>query len=186
MDYQLIDQMINGDEKTQVEAIKQQISSQKDLLTTLLNEDEYAKLEEIIERDKNIFAYINTKKIVDGNLDYILGTYIGYLQAMEEIAEINIRKENATKVVTEIGYDVVKKIFDMLINREYGLIETNINIAGIDKDNFERIMYLLVRENLIKYTRPGRYKFYYISEFGKKYYNEYFTMNNQEEKDNES
>ena len=186
MDYELIDKMFNGDEKTQVEAISNQINSQKDLLTSLLKEEKYDKLEEIIDKEKNIFAYINTKNIVDGNLDYIVGTYVGYLQAMEEIARINIRKENATELVREIGYDIVKSVFDMLIDREYGLIETNINIVGVDKNTQETILNLLFKENLIKYTRPGRYKFYYISEFGKKYYNEYFTMNNQEETDNES
>ena len=142
-------------------------------LKAYLSDADLAGIEDEIEQKKSSLSFRVKKKLVEKNVDFVFGRYIGYIDALyEQLAKAY--KEKKFRDALE-GYDIsdIPHVNDIIIT-----IKQNEGIrhgrlaekVGIEKSTLSGIMDKLVDRGAIRFSRPGKYKYYYLTELGNNYY----------------
>lgn len=104
---------------------------------------------------------------------FILGGYIG---ATIVYSDLLAKKEEYDIAVTKMkSYEVdeIPHINDIIsiVKKNPGIRHGVLaEMIGIDRSTLTGLMNRLVKESIIEFTRPGKYKYYYLTDLGKEYY----------------
>lgn len=163
------------------EAIKQNNYSE---LSNFINESinklkvffdalDLVELENEIERKKSNFSFLVKKEIVEKNVHFLFGRYIGYIdflyeQLAKEYKEKGFKESLASLDISDIPHvnDIMVTIYQQEGIRHGALAEK----VGIEKSTLSGIMDKLVKKGAVRFSRPGKYKYYYLTELGNRYY----------------
>ena len=142
-------------------------------LKTYCNNADLTGVEGEIEREKSSLSFRVKKKIVEKSVDFAFGRYIGYVDALyEQLAKAH--KEKSFSDTLE-AYDIsdIPHVNDIIvtIRKDEGIRHGNLaDKVGIEKSTLSGIMDKLVERGAIRFSRPGKFKYYYLTELGNSYY----------------
>lgn len=141
----------------------------------LLKEHKLEELEKQLNYEKNICAHDIKKEYFEKNIHFVLGEYIGelnslYEQLKEKYEEIAIKDLVYKSDIIEIPHvnDIISTIYHDEGIR-HGVLAEKI---GIDRSTLTGIMDKLVIKQVVIFSRPGKFKHYYLTNLGKKYYSD--------------
>lgn len=160
-------------EQNDYEKIFLYIQEKSEQLELLFQERNLEQLERDLEYEKNIFSYFVKKEYVEKNIHFIFGRYIGLLDALyeqliEQSSQQLLEKEFDDYDISQIPH--VNDIIVTIQNNE-GIRHGNLaEKVGIEKSTLTGIMERLVDKEVVKFSRPGKYKYYYLSDLGRKYF----------------
>ncbi len=149
------------------------IQESSNYLKSLLENSNFAELEKVLEHEKNHTAYYIKKEYAEQNIHFIFGRYVGlmdviYDQLSNESQMLQFKNKIEEYDISEIPH--VNEII-LSIHRDEGIRHGKLaDNIGIDKSTLTGIMDKLVDKGAVTFTRPGKYKYYYLSKFGKAYY----------------
>lgn len=140
---------------------------------SLLSKCDLEELEKELEIEKARCAYYIKKEYYEQNIDFIFGKYVGELESIcdrlnEKFEEAAINDAIYKNDVAEIPHvnDIISTIYHDEGIRHGVLAEK----VGIDRSTLTGIMDKLVKKQIVIFSRPGKFKYYYLSKAGKKYY----------------
>lgn len=144
-----------------------------DQLKANLINSELAALEKSIEREKTHLSYFVKKELVQQNIDFIFGRYIGFVDAIYEHLAKAYKEKSLKDGLNSCDIFEIPHVNDIIVT-----IHTNPGIrhgklaeeVGIEKSTLTGIMDKLIDKDVVNYSRPGKYKYYYLSDLGTTYY----------------
>lgn len=149
------------------------IQEKSEQLELLFQEQNLEQLESDLEREKNIFSYFVKKEYVEKNIHFIFGRYIGLLDALYEQLIEQSSQRMLEKEIDDYDISQIPHVNDIIvtIHKNEGIRHGNLaERVGIEKSTLTGIMERLVDKEVVKFSRPGKYKYYYLSDLGKKYF----------------
>lgn len=142
-------------------------------LKTYMGKKDLEATEREIEKAITKFSYLVKKEIAQKNIHFIFGRYIGFIDALYE----HLSKEHKEKLLKEsfnsCEISEIPHVNDIIVtlHNEDGIRHGQLaHRVGIEKSTLSGIMDKLVKSGAVRYTRPGKYKYYYLSDLGKNYY----------------
>ena len=160
-------------EQNDYERIFLYIQERSEKLEQLFQERNLEQLERDLEYEKNIFAYFVKRECVEKNMHFIFGRYIGLLDALYEQLIEQSSEQLLEKEIDDYDISQIPHVNDIIvtIQKNEGIRHGNLaEKVGIEKSTLTGIMERLVDKEVVKFSRPGKYKYYYLSELGRKYY----------------
>lgn len=160
-------------EQNDYEKIFLYIQEKSEQLKLLLQEQNLEQLESDLEYEKNIFAYYVKKLYVEKNIHFIFGRYMGLLDALYEQLIEQSSQQLLEKEIDDYDISQIPHVNDIIvaIQKNEGIRHGNLaEKVGIEKSTLTGIMERLVDKGVVKFSRPGKYKYYYLSELGRKYF----------------
>ena len=155
--------------------INESINQLKAFFDTL----DLVELETEIERKKSNFSFLVKKEIIEKNIHFLFGRYIGYIdflyeQLAKEYKEKGFKESLAALNISDIPHvnDIIVTIYQQEGIRHGNLAEK----VGIEKSTLSGIMDKLVKKGAVRFSRPGKYKYYYLTELGNRYYDNNRTI----------
>lgn len=153
--------------------VSEYITEITDQLKANLINSELNALEESIEREKTYLSYFVKKELVQQNIDFIFGRYIGFVDAIYEHLAKAYKETSLKDSLNSCDISEIPHVNDIIVT-----IHTNPGIrhgklaeeVGIEKSTLTGIMDKLIDRDVVNYSRPGKYKYYYLSELGTAYY----------------
>lgn len=149
------------------------IQEKSEQLELLFQEQNLEQLESDLEREKNIFSYFVKKEYVEKNIHFIFGRYIGLLDALYEQLIEQSSQQMLEKEIDDYDISQIPHVNDIIvtIHKNEGIRHGNLaERVGIEKSTLTGIMERLVDKEVVKFSRPGKYKYYYLSDLGRKYF----------------
>lgn len=144
----------------------------EDLKSLLVNYD-FEKAYKEIDNSKTQLSYLVKKEVSNHSISFILGGYIGFIDATSEYIRRELKKESVIRNMNSYNISEIPHINDIIssIFKEPGIRHGKLaEKVGIEKSTLTGIMDKLVEKGIVIYSRPGKYKYYYLSELGMKYY----------------
>lgn len=188
MEKKLKELLIEGSKDNSFQEYFNLINLSIEKLIISLREFNYQYLEEVYDSMSNITSYVIDTKIIDKSIDFIIGRYVGCLEIISEVLLLNRKQENTIDFF-ENTPDIDIPHFKEII----AIIAKNPNInhqhladkIGISKSTLTPVMDKLIKKGMVTYWRPGKYKFYNLTQLGNLYYNSklnnsYFTKSEEE------
>lgn len=142
-------------------------------LKTYSSNADLAGLEGEIEQKKSILSFRVKKKLVEKNVDFAFGRYIGYVDALYEQLVKAYKEKNFRDTLETYDISDIPHVNDIIITikQDEGIRHGNLaEKVGIEKSTLSGIMDRLVERGAIRFSRPGKYKYYYLTELGNSYY----------------
>lgn len=149
------------------------INNSVDAIVRDLYDDELKKVLTTIEREKSIFSMIDKQESVEKNKHYLIGKYVGFIYAVDKFLSIALPKKNLDNVVNSLNVYEIPHINDIIITiiKNEGIRHGKLaDEIGIKKSTLTGIMEKLVSKGIVTFSRPGKYKYYYVTDLGKEYY----------------
>ena len=169
--------------------IYSKISAFQDCLKELLYEKEYEKFKEHLVYQERINAWISAKYEAEKNITYLVGRFLGYLSAMELNIESYYKNLSSALLSEQLLSAEIPHLDDILfsIEKNEGIRHGQLAEAiGIDKSTLTGIMEKIVSIGAAYFSRPGKFKYYYLTTDGKNYceenrekYKETLNLNSQ-------
>ncbi len=160
-------------EKNEYDKIFLYIQEKSKQLKLSLQEQQLGQLEKDLDDEKNILAYYVKKSYVEKNIHFIFGRYVGLLDALYEQLIEQSSQQLLEKEIEDYDISKIPHVNDIIveIQKNEGIRHGKLaEKVGIEKSTLTGIMDKLVKREVIKFSRPGKYKYYYLSELGKKYF----------------
>lgn len=167
---QIIETLI---EKEDFSATSENIQENIVLLKGLLKRAELNKLGGEVERSKTGLALLVKKELTQKNIHFLLGRYIGYIDALDEYLSIELRKKTLKDTINSFDISEIPHVNDIIVAvlKNEGIRHGKLaECVGIDKSTLTGLVDKLVDRGVITFSRPGKYKYYYLTELGRKYY----------------
>ena len=142
-------------------------------LKIYLNNSDLAGLAGEIEQKKSKLSFSVKKKVVEKNVDFAFGRYIGYVNALYEQLAKAYKEKNFRDTLEACDISDIPHVNDIIVTIRHNEGIRHGNLAeevGIEKSTLSGIMDKLVEKGAIRYSRPGKYKYYYLTELGNNYY----------------
>ena len=149
------------------------IRESTNLLKTYYDNLELEKLEETIEKEKAKYSMLVKRLIVKRSIHFLFGRYIGFIDALYEQLAKKFKEKLFRESLVSCNISDIPHVNDILatIRKEEGIRHGKLaEKVGIEKSTLSGIMDKLVENNAVRFSRPGKYKYYYLSEFGNEYY----------------
>jgi len=119
------------------------------------------------------FRILVSEYVKKRNFSFLFGRHIGYMEGVNSVLENDIKSAYNAKIVSELK-NLSSAHFDEIIRILYyedavrhGVLAEKV---GVDKSTLTGIMDKLEKSEYIVSVRPGKFKYYYLSDSGKKYY----------------
>lgn len=178
MDYERKDFLVYDLETATIERktteIQQYISDFSEYLTLLYKKKNLTSLQKTVNALKNKVVDFVRNEVDNDNIGFAIGRYAGIVEVFENIVVDAIRKENVIIRINESSLEEIPHIYDVILHvannpgiRHGKLAEK----VGIEKNTLTSIMDKLVDVDLITFSRPGKFKYYYLTQSGENYYN---------------
>ena len=141
-------------------------------LIALFSESKTEEIEKELDINKTRFSYCVDKKLFEKSTDFVFGRFIGFSEAFNKILNIENKRE---KIINSFNTDSISEIphvFDiiMTINQNEGIRHGVLaNKVGIEKSTLSGIMDKLVDKGAVRFSRPGKFKYYFLTSIGLKY-----------------
>lgn len=133
-------------------------------------ERDTAKLKKELTSEYRLCDWLIQKYTTEKNVDYFFGYFVGLLTSFKN--QLNV--EFKGKHVDLIGEANVPHLDDILftIEEHEGIRHGKLAEAiGIEKSTLTGIMDRIVASGAVVFSRPGKYKFYFLTEAGRNYCN---------------
>lgn len=142
-------------------------------LKTYWSNADFAGVEGEIEQKKSSLSFRVKKKLVEKNVDFAFGRYIGYVDASYEQLAKAYKEKSFNDSIEKYDISDIPHVNDIIITikQDEGIRHGNLaEKVGIEKSTLSGIMDKLVEKGAIRFSRPGKYKYYYLTELGNSYY----------------
>ena len=142
------------------------------LKSNLINA-ELEALEESIEREKTQLSYFVKKELTKQNIDFIFGRYVGFVDAIYEHLAKTYKEKAFKDSLNSCDISEIPHVNDIIvtIHTQPGIRHGKLaEEVGIEKSTLTGIMDKLVDKDVVIYSRPGKYKYYYLADLGIEYY----------------
>ncbi len=172
INYDIVKDFVEG----KTENIVRYILEYTKKLKTLLRQNKYDDLKEQLDSQKTKLLYVIRKEERTKDISYLIGKYIGIIESMDEYLLENLKKEKAFKVNVESKIEDIPHINDIMIHIagcpgiRHGKLAEKVNI---EKNTLTPYMDKLIKFGLVSFSRPGKFKYYYLTSAGVKYHDEY-------------
>lgn len=149
------------------------ISESINQLKTFLYKQEITALEDEIEKKKAGYSFLVKKELVKKNVHFLFGRYIGFVDSLYEQLFKAYKEKAFRDSLESLDISDIPHVNDIIvtIRQEEGIRHGNLaEKVGIEKSTLSGIMEKLVAKGAVRFSRPGKYKYYYLTELGNKYY----------------
>lgn len=133
-------------------------------------ERETTKLKKELIYEYRLCDWLIQKYTSEKNIDYFFGYFVGLLTSFKNQLTTDYKNQHAdliSKVNVPHLDDILFTIEEQEGIRHGKLAET----IGIEKSTLTGIMEKIVASGAVVFSRPGKYKFYFLTETGKNYCN---------------
>lgn len=151
------------------------IQDDLNILREYLFSSKLEDLEEEIERKKASLSRLAKREQFGKNIHFLVGRYIGYLNALDDYTSVAVRKKAFRDSINSYSISEIPHVNDIILTvmRNEGIRHGKLaECVGIEKSTLTGIMDRLVEKGAISFSRPGKYKYYYLTEIGRQYYEE--------------
>lgn len=114
---------------------------------------------------------LDAKYQADNNIDYVLGVFRGWLKAFEVFYRAQTGEDRARRQI-DAKFGDIPHFEDILftIREQEGIRHGELaERVGIEKSTLTSIMERVIRSGTVIFSRPGKFKYYYLTEVGKRY-----------------
>lgn len=133
-------------------------------------ERDTAKLKKELTCEYRLCDWLIQKYTTEKNVDYFFGYFVGLLTSFKN----QVTAEFKSKHVDLIGDVNVPHLDDILftIEEQEGIRHGKLaEVIGIEKSTLTGIMERVIASGAVVFSRPGKYKFYFLTEAGRNYCN---------------
>ncbi len=142
-------------------------------LTKLFQKKQVFDLQKKVDLHKKKVHYCARKEIKSENVSFAIGRYYGMLEALSGCVDDLVKKERVLNEINSSGFEKIPHLNDII-----AIIATNpgirhgelANEVGIQRNTLTSITDRLVECDVITFSRPGKFKYYYLTNLGKSYY----------------
>lgn len=131
------------------------------------------KLKHDVAYQKRITEWLVQKYTAEENIDYFAGVFIGLLYALEVDFFAHGLEEQAGAALDAVAKDI-PHFQEILyeIEAQDGIRHGKLaELVGIDRSTLTGIMDRIILSDAVIFSRPGKFKYYYLTELGKRYCN---------------
>lgn len=146
-----------------------------DFLVKSFQKKQVFELQKRVDIHKKKVHYCARKEIKSENISFAIGRYYGILEAISGCVDDQVRKERALNEITVLDFEKIPHINDVvaIIASDPGIRHGELaKKVGIERNTLTSITDRLVEYDIITFSRPGKFKYYYLTELGKNYYEE--------------
>ena len=104
--------------------------------------------------------------MIDENSHFILGRYVGYLDLLYKQLSYKAREKAFIDEINCYSVSEIPHVNDIIstLYHEEGIRHGRLaEKVGIEKSTLTGIMDRLVNNKVVKFSRPGKYKYYYLT-----------------------
>ena len=144
-------------------------------LKKVWNELDLKEAEREIDRKKAAISFLVKKEHVNKNAHFVFGRYIGFVDAIYDKMVSLYKDQEFKESINALNISIIPHINDIIatIYSDEGIRHgTLAEKVGIEKSTLTGIMDKLVEKGAVRFSRPGKYKYYYLTELGSKYFEE--------------
>lgn len=138
------------------------------------------KLKRSVAYQRRITDWLVQKYTAEENIDYFAGVFIGLLYALEAHLFIHNLEEQAGTTLDATAKDIphFQEIL-YAIEAQDGIRHGKLaESVGIDRSTLTGIMDRIILSDAVIFSRPGKFKYYYLTELGKRYCNSHRRQHN--------
>lgn len=157
------------------DAIRSVIQERTSVLISLFHDSSFELLEKEIEREKAQLSFWVKKELVERSVHFLFGRYIGIIDAIDQQLAAEYTQKSLINSINSYDISEIPHINDIIATvwQDEGIRHGKLaEKVGIEKSTLTGIMDKLVEKKVVCFSRPGKYKYYYLTDFGKKYYND--------------
>ena len=175
-------------ESNDYESLSRYVSNAANELKSVYQKKDYPDMQVLLEKLDYCFAYSIKEEETKESIGYLVGYLSGILKAIEELMISDdfkldtLIKEERSAEIEAIPH--VNKILKLLCTIDEVQHKKLADYIGIDKSTLTPIMEKLDKLNLVKFSRIGKFKYYYITSLGRAY-NEKLVSKEDKLADNE-
>lgn len=140
---------------------------------SLIKQSALEDLEKELDLKRTLISFWTDKELIDENPHFILGRYAGYLDLLYERLSSYVKKKAFVDELNCCPISEIPHVNDIISTLYYeeGIRHGHLaEKVGIEKSTLTGIMDRLVDRKVIKFSRPGKYKYYYLTDIGVKYF----------------
>lgn len=149
------------------------VSESINRLKMFLNKLELTALEDEIEHKKAKFSFLVKKELAQKDVHFLFGRYIGFIDALYEQLPKVYKEKIFRDSLESCDISDIPHVNDIIvtIRQDEGIRHGKLaEKVGIEKSTLSGIMDKLVEKRAVRFSRPGKYKYYFLTELGDKYY----------------
>lgn len=142
-------------------------------LTKLFQKKQVFDLQKKVDLHKKKVHYCAKKEIKSENVSFAIGRYYGMLEALSGCVDDLVKKERVLNEINSSGFEKIPHLNDII-----AIIAANPGIrhgelakkVGIERNTLTSITDRLIECDVITFSRPGKFKYYYLTNLGNSYY----------------
>lgn len=142
-------------------------------LTKLFQKKQVFDLQKKVDLHKKKVHYCAKKEIKSENVSFAIGRYYGMLEALSGCVDDLVKKERVLNEINSSSFEKIPHLNDII-----AIIAANPGIrhgelakkVGIERNTLTSITDKLVECDVITFSRPGKFKYYYLTNLGNSYY----------------
>lgn len=141
----------------------------------LIKQSALEDLERELDLKRTLISFWAEKELVDENPHFILGRYAGYLDLLYEQLSSKVKEKAFIDGINCCSVSEIPHVNDIIstLYHEEGIRHGRLaEKVGIEKSTLTGIMDRLVARKVVKFSRPGKYKYYYLTDIGIKYFDD--------------
>ena len=138
------------------------------------------KLKCDVAYQRRITDWLVQKYTAEENIDYFAGVFIGLLYALEVHLHAHDLEEQAGSTLDAVAEDIphFQEIL-YAIEAQDGIRHGKLaESVGIDRSTLTGIMDRIILSDAVIFSRPGKFKYYYLTGLGKRYCNSHRRQHN--------
>jgi DNA-binding PadR family transcriptional regulator len=136
-------------------------------------DDDFNKICEEYNSAIGLLSRVTDIEIQRESVDYLIGRYVGIMEMMGEALLKNTKQKKVNDFIGNLKIEDLPHFNDIIITVGENPKINHQKLAdsvGITKGTLTPIMDKLVESGLITFMRPGKFKYYYLTPQGDKYY----------------
>ncbi len=144
-------------------------------LTKLFQKKQVFDLQKKVDLHKKKVHYCAYKEIKSENVSFAIGRYYGMLEALSGCVDDLVKKEKVLNEINSSGFEKIPHLNDIIMSiaSNPGIRHGELaNKVGIERNTLTGITDRLVEYDVITFSRPGKFKYYYLTNLGKSYYDD--------------
>lgn len=139
-----------------------------------------SQFNQAIEYQIRVTDWLAQKYSAEKNVDYLAGLYIGLLYAVQECIRDSILEEQAGDKMDKSAC-IIPHFEEVLfaVQNQSGIRHGELaKSVGVDRSTLTGIMDRIVQSGAVIFSRPGKFKYYYLTELGARYCRLHRQQNN--------
>ena len=162
----------------QFDEVSQYISNELEYFTILFRQHKNDEIQKELDFQKRKMSHLIRREVKDNNPHFLIGKLIGVLEALDEYVLDVKENEEVQSIINESKIEDIPHIEDIIINiaKDAGIRHGKLaEKVGIEKNTLTSIMDKLVSHRLVTFSRPGKFKYYYLTSAGNIYFKQHLS-----------